>query len=75
MTQALTAVMSCSGVIVNVWPKEAAASWERFSGSQNVFWLHQMLPLSPDISMPVLAVRLLSTLLVKFRKPNASAYL
>ena len=27
--QALTAQISCRGVMVKVWPKEAAASWDR----------------------------------------------
>ena len=31
-THALTAVMSCSGVIVNVWPKDAAANCDKFLG-------------------------------------------
>jgi hypothetical protein len=60
LTQALTAVMSCRGVMVKVCPKEAAASWDRFFFEQKVFLLHQMLPLSPVRSIPVRAVRLAS---------------
>ena len=72
LTQALTAVISCSGVMVKVWPKEAAASWERLRGEQKVFRLHQMLPLSPARSMPVRAVRLASGSSESLRKPKAS---
>ena len=75
MTQALTAVMSCRGVMVKVWPKEAAASCDRFFSEQKVFWLHQMLPLSPARSMPVVAVRFSSGSPVMFKKPKASQYL
>ena len=71
-TQALTAVMSCSGVMVKVWPKDAAASCDRFFFEQKVFLLHQMLPLSPARSMPVRAVRLASGSSESFKKPKAS---
>ena len=73
MTQALTAVMSCSGVMLKVCPKLAAASWLRFSGLQNTSSLHQMLPLSPPRSMPVVPVSCAELSPARSKKPKASA--
>ena len=74
LTQAETAVMSWMGVMLKVCPKEAAASCERFSGLQNTSSLHQMLPLSPPRSMPVLAVSCWEVSAVRSMKPKPSAY-
>ena len=51
----------------------AAASWLRFSGLQNTSSLHQMLPLSPPRSMPVLPVSWAELSPVRSKKPKASA--
>ena len=67
--------MSWSGVIVKVCPNDAAASCDKFFGEQKVFWLHQILPLSPARSMPVFAVRFASGSELRFRKPKPSQYL
>ena len=75
MTQALTAVISCKGVMVNVCPKDAAASCERFFSLQKVSRLHHMLPLSPPMSMPVFAVSCCVSSPVRVRNPKASQYL
>ena len=65
--------MSCSGVMLKVWPKLAAASWLRFSALQNTSSLHQMLPLSPPRSMPVRPVSWAQPSPLRSKKPKASA--
>ena len=74
MQQALTAVIICSGVMLKVCPKEAAASWERFSGLQKTFLLHQMLPLSPGRVMPVFPVSEAAGSWDALKKPKFSQY-
>ena len=72
LQQALTAVMSWSGVMLNVWPNDAAASCEKFSLLQKTLRGHQMLPLSPGSEMPVFPVREASGFSLARKKPKLS---